>query len=47
MNKKDTETLTVLDQILSSVFGGDYYPDDLEAFVLELEQIGYKLVKDN
>ena len=45
MNKQDTKPLAALDNALRQALGGDYFEDDADAILKELNELGFEIVE--
>ena len=45
MNKQDTKPLAALDNALRQALGNDYFEDDADAIIKELNDLGFEIVE--
>lgn len=45
MNKQDMKPLTALDEALRQALGNDYFEDDADAILKELNELGFEIVE--
>ena len=45
MNKQDMKPLAALDDALRQALGNDYFEDDADAIIKELNELGFEIVE--